>query len=103
MSNYKPVPEGKDPMLWEIAQKRANFKKHAVSYTIINIFLWALWYFTGYHSTTVDGYFIPWPVWTTIGWGFGLAYQFSAAYVFPKENATEREYEKLKSNHKSNN
>ena len=33
MSNYKIVPEGKDPVLWEMAQKRANFKKHAVSYT----------------------------------------------------------------------
>ena len=31
MSDYKPAPEGKDPELWEIAQKRASFKTHAVT------------------------------------------------------------------------
>ena len=29
-----------------------------------------------------NGFLIPWPIWTTIGWGFGLAYQFSEAYMF---------------------
>lgn len=96
MSNCKSVPEGKDPVLWEIAQKRANFKKHAVSYIIINAFLWALWYATGNRFSGGDGFAVPWPIWTTIGLGFGLAYQFADAYIFKKENATEREYEKLK-------
>ena len=40
MSNYQPTPEGKDPVLWEIARKRASFKTHALTYIIINIFLW---------------------------------------------------------------
>lgn len=103
MSDYKPVPEGKDPLLWEFAQKRASFKTHAISYIIVNAFLWSVWYFTGNHFTenSFNGNFendYPWPIWTTIGWGIGLAFHFSAAYVFPRANAAEREYEKLKSN-----
>ncbi|MBK6380401.1 MAG: hypothetical protein IPF72_12080 [Chitinophagaceae bacterium] len=31
-----------------------------------------------------------------IGWGIGLAFHFAGAYVFPKANSVEREYEKLK-------
>ncbi|MBK7884883.1 MAG: 2TM domain-containing protein [Chitinophagaceae bacterium] len=46
MTNSTAAPEGKDPVLWELAQKRAGFKKHAVTYVIINLFLWCVWYFT---------------------------------------------------------
>lgn len=96
MSNYQPVPEGKDPALWEIAQKRASFKNHAISYVIVNAFLWALWYFTGnnFNGNVWDKY--PWPIWTTLGWGIGLAFHFAGAYVFPKVNSIESEYQKLK-------
>jgi len=38
----------------------------------------------------------PWPVWPMIGWGIGLLFHFLGAYVYPKSNAVEREYEKLK-------
>lgn len=96
MSNYTPVPEGKDPVLWEIAQKRASFKNHAFIYVIINLFLWATWYFSGYDAGEREGDIFPWPIWTTLGWGIGLAFHFVSAYLFPKVNATEREYEKLK-------
>lgn len=96
MSNYKPAPEGKDPVLWEIAQRRASFKKHASTYVIINIFLWAMWYFTGDHSGKTEDFNYPWPIWTTLGWGIGIAFHYVSAYVSPKVNSTEREYEKLK-------
>lgn len=95
MSNYKPAPEGKDPLLWEIAQKRTSFKSHLVTYLIVNAFLWVLWYFTGrYHNNSWDE--LPWPVWPTLGWGIGLAFHFAGAYIFPKANSIEKEYEKLK-------
>ena len=106
MSKYQATPEGKDPALWEIAQKRAGFKKHLITYLIVNAFLWALWYFTcGHHYVDLgdlkygrwDRNF-PWPIWTTLGWGIGLAFHFAGAYVFPKTNAVEREYEKLNRN-----
>jgi hypothetical protein len=47
MSKFQPAPEDKDPVLWEIAQRRASSKKHAFTYLIINAFLWGIWYFTG--------------------------------------------------------
>lgn len=96
MSNYKPAPEGKDPVLWEVAQKRASFKSHLVSYLIVNSFLWALWYFTGRHSDNSWNE-LPWPVWPTLGWGIGLGFHFAGAYIFPQTNSVEKEYEKLKS------
>lgn len=92
MSNYQQnVPEGKDPILWEIAQKRASFKNHAIVYAVINIFLWGMWFFN--QKNYDSGY--PWPLFTTIGWGIGLTFHFLGAYVFPKANSVEKEYEKL--------
>jgi hypothetical protein len=109
MSNYRqPVPEGKDPELWELAEKRAGFKSHLVSYVIVNAFLWALWYFTGSPDRELDlgtwsGHHYPWPIWPTLGWGIGLAFHYASVYILPKSNAVEKEYEKLKNqqNHKN--
>jgi hypothetical protein len=105
MSKYQQVPEGKDPELWEIARKRASFKSHLISYVIVNAFLWALWYYTGNHRNEIDGWNgnrFPWPLWTTLGWGIGLAFHFAGAYICSKSNSVEREYEKLKGQNKIN-
>ena len=98
MSDHQPAPEGKDPLLWEIAKKRASFKGHLASYVIVNGFLWALWYFTSYrhHLDFEGGDFLPWPIWPTLGWGIGIAFHFAGAYIFPESNSVEREYQKLK-------
>ncbi|MBI1343183.1 MAG: hypothetical protein GC171_09630 [Terrimonas sp.] len=93
MSRYKQVPEGKDPQLWEIAQRRASFKSNLVTYIIINLFFWVLWYFNGEH---VNHRGIPWPVWPALGWGVGLAFHYASAYVFPRANLVDKKYEKLK-------
>lgn len=92
MSYQQPAPEGKDPVLWEIAQRRASFKSHLLTYLIVNAFLWGLWYF-GSGGFSANG--LPWPAWPTLGWGIGLAFHFAGAYVFPKVNSVESEYEKL--------
>ena len=94
MSNYSKAPEGKDPDLWEVAQKRASFKTHLASYLIVNLFLWAIWYFNGERMS--DSGIFPWPIWTTLGWGIGIAFHYISAYVFPKANSVEKEYQKLK-------
>lgn len=66
MSIYRsPVPEGKDPVLWDIAQKRAGFKQHSLTYLIVNAFLWILWFFTSQnHSYNYGNHAInyPWPI-----------------------------------------
>ena len=44
---------------------------------------------------------IPWPIWPTLGWGLGVAFNYFDAYSSPdKQSAIEREYEKLKSRDK---
>ena len=83
---------GKDPELWQLAQRRASFKSHFIIYLIMSLFFWALWYFTG-GRTYGNGF--PWPVWPMLGWGIGVAFHYIGAYASPKNNAAEREYEKL--------
>jgi hypothetical protein len=92
-NQHHATPEGKDPQLWEIAQKRASFKSHLLTYVVINAFLWILWYFTG-GERPHNGW--PWPVWPMLGWGIGLFFHYASAYIFPKANSVEKEYEKLK-------
>jgi cytochrome c oxidase assembly factor CtaG len=91
MSNHS-TPEGKDPQLWHIARKRASFKSHLLTYIIVNIGLWILWYLTGARR---DGNSIPWPAWTTIGWGIGVAFHYIGAYTRAGDNSIEKEYDKL--------
>jgi sterol desaturase/sphingolipid hydroxylase (fatty acid hydroxylase superfamily) len=89
-----PQSSGRDPRLWEIAKRRASFKYHLGTYIVINCFLWTIWFFTG----TDDGVRVakyPWPIWPTLGWGIGLFFHFLGAYIYPKENSAEKEYEKL--------
>ena len=71
---YQPTPEGKDPHLWQLAQKRATFKKHLATYLVFSIFFWVIWYFTkGMYEDNYREGFIPWPVWPMLGWGIGVA------------------------------
>jgi 2TM domain len=94
--NQQPAPEGKDPVLWEIAQKRASFRGHLTSYLIVIPFLWAVWFWSG--NNYGSGHHYPWPIWPMLGWGIGLAFHYAGAYVFPKANLVEKEYQKLKNN-----
>jgi hypothetical protein len=84
----------KDPHLWELAQKRASFKYHLATYAVMNAFFWILWYLNGQKMDADDRW--PWPVWPLLGWGIGLAFHFMGAYIVPKNNLAEKEYDKLK-------
>lgn len=84
---------GRDPYLWAIARKRASFKTHFTIYLLVNAFLWALWFFSVEKKYIHNA--VPWPLFTTLGWGIGITFHFLRAYVYPKNNRTEREYEKL--------
>jgi hypothetical protein len=97
-NSYTTGPGDKDPQLWEIARKRVGFKYHLASYIIVNSFLWIVWAFSGREYS--GGYELPWPLWPMIGWGIGLAFHFLGAYVFPKSNSVDREYEKLRRSRK---
>ncbi|CAN5703969.1 hypothetical protein BH10ACT3_BH10ACT3_07370 [soil metagenome] len=49
-------------------QAKRAFTAGLATYVIINVFLWILW------AVTNDGDGgTPWPLWVTLGWGFGMA------------------------------
>ena len=83
--------EPKDPALWKMAVKRANFRRHLQTYVIINAFFWAIWFFTG----RMENGGVPWPVWPALGWGLGLAFNYFNAYHGDKDSSAEEEYRKL--------
>ncbi len=93
MQNENQNSSIKDEILWSIAKKRASFKRHLTTYLVINVFIWALWFFRG--GEDFDSPY-PWPIWTTLGWGIGIIFHYISAYVSPQENSVEKEYEKLK-------
>lgn len=105
MSRYQQTSEGKDPVLWEIAEKRASFKKHALTYVVMSSLFWAVWFLSSnHHERNLDIFswnHLPWPVWPMIGWGIGLAFHYTGAYLFPRSNSVESEYEKLKNQQKN--
>lgn len=95
MSQYnEPIPAGRDPQRWQAARKRVAFKRHLLTYLVVNAFLWLIWAFTGAERY---GAGLPWPVWPTLGWGIGLAFNYIGVYHNDEQSAVEREYEKLKS------
>jgi 2TM domain len=49
-------------------QAKRAYTAGLVVYVVVNVFLWILW------AVTNDGDGgIPWPLWVTLGWGFGMA------------------------------
>lgn len=95
--------EQRDNKLWNIARKRAAFKRHLLSYVIINAMLWALWlfrFFSGHHYDLHMDAYIPWPAYVSFFWGIGLAFDFFNSYFFHQDDMVEREYQKLKNRNK---
>ncbi len=89
------MEETKDQHLWKLAMKRANFKRHLYSYIIVNGFLWALWFMSNKEHTGDNTTFVfPWPIWTTLGWGIGVFFNYRDAYN-DTTSASEKEYQKL--------
>lgn len=96
--------EIRDPELWKIAKKRAEFKYHALIYFIINIILWAMWYIglrTG-NTPYFERGIIPWPAWATVGWGIGLFFHYWGVYK-TNDSMARREYDRLAKKNKEHN
>lgn len=82
----------RDPQLWRMARARASFKSHLVTYLLVNLLLWAVWFLSGARTYG----FLPWPVWPTLFWGLGVAAQGLRTYGFASEYSwSEREYQRL--------
>lgn len=81
----------RDPHLWRVAKDRAKFKSHLFTYLVVNALLWVIWAFTGRESEP-----LPWPVWVSVFWGFGVLMNGLGVYGgLGKAQLSEREYEKL--------
>jgi hypothetical protein len=83
-----------DERLWQIARKRAGFRRSLYSYIVLNAFLWCVWWFTTGRGGYTHRY--PWPIWVMLGWGVALGFQYFDAYNGSKQDLTEQEYQKLK-------
>lgn len=83
----------KDEALWRTAKERADFKRHLISYVLVNIVLWLIWVFTNFRVYDFDR--IPWPAYVTFFWGIGLAVNFFSVYIMSRQSMEEREYQKL--------
>ena len=83
----------KEQELWRLAKKRVSFKRHLLIYMIVNVFFWCIWWFD--EDNRDKGEF-PWPVWSMLGWGVGLAFEYVSVYHSNKPDAIEKEYEKIK-------
>lgn len=91
-----------DSRLWQIAKKRARFKRHLTTYLVMCIFFWAVWWFTQGRSYGIRNWTSAWPIWAMLGWGLGIAFQYFDAYgPADRQSAVEQEYEKLKRHQQS--
>ena len=88
-----------DPELWELAKRRASFRTHAITYLVINAFLWILWWVTTDGGDR--GGRVPWAIYPTLGWGVGLLFHYLGAFVFERYNRVEDEYNKLLNDRKN--
>lgn len=82
----------REKQLWELAKKRAKFKRYFYAYLILMIVIWVFWFFTDNQNPDSG---LPWPMFPTLTLAFVLAYVFLNVYVFSNHNAIEREYERL--------
>ena len=82
----------KDPDLWRVAQKRAEFKESLFTYVAVNGFFWLIWFYT--EGRDHSG--VLWPAWSMLSWGLWIAFEYYEAYHGDINDSTEREYEKMK-------
>ena len=103
MDNTNINTPQRDEKLWKLAKRRASFKKHLVSYILVNAFLWLIW-FIGHYSEgdsfnwgfgMHNGFHVPWPVFVSFFWGIGLVFEFFHTYVTNHEDLIDKEYQKL--------
>lgn len=87
-------PKLSDEELWRIAVKRARFQRHLVTYFIINGLLWVIWWIKAGRFGYDMGF--PWPLWSMLGWGIGIVFQYMEAYGGGKKNLADKEFQKLK-------
>ena len=73
-----------------LKQKQA-FRTHLFSFVVVNATLWIIWLITAISGS--GGAWFPWPIFPTLGWGIGLAFNWRAAYGPGSRMISESEVE----------
>jgi len=66
----------RDQALAQLKRKR-EFRSHVVVYFAVNALLWLIWALSDDRGDTGG---VPWPVFVTVFWGFGVAMQAFSIY-----------------------
>ena len=76
----------------KIAKEKIGFYVHFLVYILVNIFLFAQWYWL----TGGEGF--PWVIPATVGWGIGIIAHFIGVFIIEARSTKleEKEYQKLK-------
>ena len=76
----------------KIAKEKTGFYVHFLIYILVNVFLYAQWYWI------TGGTGFPWAIPATVGWGIGIVAHFIGVFVINphSEKLEEKEYQKLK-------
>lgn len=85
--------ETRDEQMWQLAKQRVKFKQHVLTYFLVNVFLWIIWFLSDYKNNFS---ILPWPAWCSIGWGFALFMKYIRLYHISTNDAVQKEYDKLK-------
>lgn len=90
-------PEGLRDQAVRRVKKRRDLHNHLFAYVIINAVVWGVWAIIGAASHS----WYPWPLWITLGWGVGLAFNVWDVYFRRPitEAEIERELERLRRAH----
>ena len=84
--------EKEEDQLYKEAEARVKFKSHLRIYIAVNLLMWAFWYL---FNARFGRYGNFWPIFGTLGWGFGIFTHYQRVYSNNK-GAIEREIEKIK-------
>ena len=90
--------EREEEQIYKEAEARVSFRLHLKTYVAINILAWLFWYFLEVRQGRYDGF---WPVYATLGWGFGVFAHYLNAYK-SNRSAIELEVEKIKREREKN-
>jgi hypothetical protein len=68
---------------WNTPTTRTVFKWHLISFSIIVLLMWLMWYIGIKADDTMKNNEyskFPWPVWPMVIWGFILLYHYNSVY-----------------------
>jgi hypothetical protein len=81
-------PEGLREQALRRVKKRRDLHTHAFAYLTINLLVWGVWAIIG----ATSGSWFPWPLWVSLSWGIGLA--FNAWDVYFRHPISETEIQR---------